>query len=114
MDLLCDALNAATGWDIDLQEAMIIGKRAVNLARAFNLRAGIGAELDVPSERYGSDLPDGPMAGKGIMPHWDRMLRNYYKLMGWDEKTGTPLPQTLKDLDLEPVVSQLWQEPSVN
>jgi aldehyde:ferredoxin oxidoreductase len=109
MDMLCDALNAATGWDVDVKEAVIIGKRAVNLARAFNLRAGISAELDAPSERYGSDLPDGPMAGKGIMPNWDKMLRNYYNLMGWDEKTGKPLPQTLKDLDLEPVVTQLWQ-----
>ena len=114
MDMLCDAVNAATGWDIDLSEAMVIGKRAVNLARAFNLRAGIGAELDAPSPRYGSDMPDGPMAGKGIMPHWDKMLRNYYNLMGWDEKTGTPLPQTLKELGLEPVVSQLWQETGVN
>jgi aldehyde:ferredoxin oxidoreductase len=108
LDLLCDALNAATGWNVDVNEAVEIGKRAVNLARAFNLRAGIGAELDAPSERYGSVLPDGPMEGKGIMPHWDKMLQNYYKLMGWDEKTGKPLPQTLKDLDLEPVVSQLW------
>jgi aldehyde:ferredoxin oxidoreductase len=43
------------------------------------------------------------------MPHWDKMLRNYYKLMGWDEKTGKPLPQTLKDLDLDFAVSMLGQ-----
>lgn len=108
VDMLCDAVNAATGWDIDVNEAVVIGKRAVNLARIFNLCAGIGAELDKPSERYGSALPDGPMQGKGIMPHWDDMIKNYYNLMGWDEKTGKPLPKTLKDLGLEPVVSQLW------
>ena len=47
------------------------------------------------------------MAGKGIMPHWDSMLKNYYRLMGWDENTGKPLPETLKSLGLESVISQL-------
>ncbi len=103
VDILCRAVNAATGWDLDLAEAMQIGRRAVNLARLYNLRAGISAELDAPSERYGSTLSDGPFAGKGIILHWDKMLRNYYKLMGWDEKTGKPLPETLKALDIEPV-----------
>ena len=109
LDLLCQAVNAATGWNINFEEAMKVGKRAVNLARAFNLRAGIGAELDRPSMRYGSTLSDGPAAGKGIMPHWDNMLRNYYNLMGWDEKKGKPLPETLSSLDLDFVIPQLWQ-----
>ena len=107
LDLLCDAVNAATGWSLDFHEAMRIGQRAVNLARVFNLRAGIGTELDAPSVRYGSTLTDGPAAGKGIMPHWDKMIRNYYKLMGWDQKTGKPLPETLKNLDLDFVIPQL-------
>lgn len=107
LDVLCDAVNAATGWNMDVDEAMTVGRRAVNLAKVFNLAAGISADLDAPSPRYGSTLTDGPQAGKGILPHWDKMLRNYYQLMGWDEKTGTPLPQTLKDLDLEFVVPRL-------
>ena len=106
-NILVKAVDAATGWDMDLQEAMQVGKRAVNLARVFNLRAGIGAELDRPSPRYGSTPPDGVMAGKGFMPHWDNMLENYYRLMGWDENTGKPLPETLKALGLESVISQL-------
>jgi len=108
VDLLCNAVNAATGWDMNVDAAIVIGKRAVNLARAFNLRAGIGAELDAPSARYGSTPTDGRAAGKGIMPHWNKMLRNYYTLMGWDLNTGKPLPQTLKDLDLDFVIPQLY------
>jgi len=108
IDLLVEAVNAATGWNMDVDEAMAVGRRAVNLARAFNLRHGISAELDLPSDRYGSALPDGPHAGKSIMPHWDKMVRNYYNLMGWDEKTGKPLPETLKKLGLEFVIPQLW------
>jgi aldehyde:ferredoxin oxidoreductase len=107
LDLLCNAENAATGWDIDFNEAMVVGRRAVNLARVFNLCAGIGAEFDAPSVRYGSTPTDGPAAGKSIMPHWNNMVYNYYKLMGWDEKTGKPLPQTLKELGLDFVIPHL-------
>jgi aldehyde:ferredoxin oxidoreductase len=109
LDLLCEAVNAATGWDMDINEAMAVGKRGVNLARVFNLRHGISAELDRPSERYGSALHDGPHAGKSIMPYWDKMVRNYYKLMGWDEETSRPLPDTLKNLGLDFAIPQLWR-----
>ena len=100
--LLCQAVNMATGWNLDFEEAMVIGKRAVNLARVFNLRHGISAKLDAPSTRYGSTPLDGIAAGRGIMPHWNKMLHNYYKLMGWDEN-GQPLPETLRSLGLEDI-----------
>jgi aldehyde:ferredoxin oxidoreductase len=109
LDMICQAFNAATGQNIDYKEALRIGKRAVNLARAFNIRHGISPELDAPSPRYGSTPIDGPSAGRGIMPHWDKMLRNYYNHMGWDENTGIPLPETLKNLDLDFVIPQLKQ-----
>ncbi len=107
LDLLCLAVNGATGWDMDFEEAMLVGKRAVNLARAFNLRHGILADLDRPSMRYGSTPLDGIAASRGILPHWDKMLQNYYHHMGWNEQ-GTPLPETLKNLGLNSVISDLW------
>jgi aldehyde:ferredoxin oxidoreductase len=107
-ELLCEAVNAATGWDMDFEEAMTIGKRAINMARAYNIRCGMGAELDTPSERYGSVLPDGQYAGRDVKPHWDGMLRNYYRHMGWDEKTSKPLPETLKNLGLDFIIPHLW------
>ena len=110
LDLICRAINASTGWDMDFREAMTVGRRAANLARAFNLRAGIGAELDAPSMRYGSTPLDGPLAGRGIMPHWDKMVRNYYEKMGWDASTGVPLPDTLRNLGLAEVVPHLWPQ----
>ena len=86
--LLAEAVSAATGWDLTVEEGKRIGLRAVNLIKAFNIRAGIGLELDRPSKRYGSTPADGPTAGVSIMPHWDAMLRNYYGLMGWNVETG--------------------------
>ena len=99
MELLCKAVNAATGWNMDVDEAMTVGRRAVNMARMFNINHGVSPQLDRPSSRYGSTPSDGIAAGKGILEHWEDMLRNYYNLMGWDEH-GRPLPETLKALGL--------------
>ena len=101
MVLLAEAVSAVTGWDFTPEEAKSVGLRAVNLMRAFNIRGGIMKELDYPSTRYGSTHTDGPWKGIGIMPHWEEMLENYYRLMGWDVETGKPLPETLKKLGLD-------------
>jgi len=37
---LVDMLNAATGWDVDLEEMTTIGKRIFNLKRALNIKLG--------------------------------------------------------------------------
>ncbi|MFC1982236.1 aldehyde ferredoxin oxidoreductase C-terminal domain-containing protein [Chloroflexota bacterium] len=106
LNLLCQAVNAVTGWSLTVEEAMISVRRCVNLLRVFNIRNGIGGELDAPSVRYGSTPIDGPLAGRGIMPHWNKMIQDYYRLMGWDEK-GTPLPETLRSLGLEDIIPNL-------
>jgi aldehyde:ferredoxin oxidoreductase len=107
LDLMCEAINAATGWSMNMEDAMNVGRRAVNIARVFNLRNGINPELDRPSTRYGSTPEDGVAEGKSIMAHWDEMLRNYYNLMGWDQETGIPLPETLAGLGLDFLIPHL-------
>jgi len=102
--LTIDALNAVTGWNVDKDEAMDVGLRVVNQLRVFNFRHGLSRELEVPSARYGSTPTDGPLAGVSIMPHWDFMLNNYYRLMGWDPESGKPLPETLKKLGLDHLI----------
>jgi aldehyde:ferredoxin oxidoreductase len=42
------------------------------------------------------------------MPHWEKMLENYYKLMGWDTKSSKPQKETLKNLGLEHVIKDIW------
>ena len=105
---LCKALNAATGWDFTPEESMKVGRRAVNLLKAFNIRHGIGEELDIPSPRYGSPAVDGPVKGMDILSDWDQIRRDYYEQMGWDRQTSKPLPDTLKRLGLEYVITDIW------
>jgi len=104
---LCQAVNKATGWDLTFSDCMKVGRRSVNMMRLFNLRSGIRSELDAPSARYSSTPVDGPVEGKSIQPHFEYMKRKYYSLMGWDEKSGIPLAETLTELGLEHIVSDL-------
>ena len=108
LELEAEAVTAATGWDFTAEEAKAVGLRVVNLMKAFNLRSGITRELDYPSTRYGSTHVDGPWKGLSIMPHWEAMLENYYRLMGWDVATGKPLPKTLRKLCIEHVIQDIW------
>jgi aldehyde:ferredoxin oxidoreductase len=102
-----DALNAVTGWDIDIWEAMDVGRRIVNQLRVFNLRHGLTKDIEAPSVRYGSSPVDGPAQGKYIMPHWESLRRNYYQQMGWNAETGRPLPETLERLGLAHLIPDL-------
>jgi aldehyde:ferredoxin oxidoreductase len=104
LKLLCEAVNAATGWDFSALEAMDVGKRIVNLLRCFNIRHGHTAAMDAPSPRYGSAPADGPSKGISIIPQWDELRSKYYEGMGWDKETGKPLPGTLKRYGLEYVI----------
>jgi len=100
-------LSAVTGWDFSWNEGIHVGKRIVHLLRAFNTRHGIiGREVDRPSPRYGSTPDAGPGEGKSLQKVWDKMLDKYYKGMGWDS-SGKPLPQTLKEYNLDYVAKDL-------
>jgi aldehyde:ferredoxin oxidoreductase len=96
-----EAINAATGWNMSLEEVMKVGRRVVNMMRLYNLKVGLTPDKETPSARYCSQSVDGPNKDKPITPHWEKMLDNYYQLMGWDRKTGRPLPETIKELALE-------------
>jgi len=107
LQIITDTLNAITGWDFDIGEAMEVGHRIVNQLRVFNFRHGLTKEIEAPSVRYGSSPVDGPAQGKSIMPHWEALRRNYYEHMGWDPETGKPLPETLKKLGLAHLIPDL-------
>jgi len=107
LPLLAEALSAATGWDFSFDEALKVGRRAVNLMRVYNVKAGYTPDLEKPSDRYCSTPTDGPLKGTSIRPYFQDMVSNYYKLMGWDQKTGLPLPETLANLGLEHIIEDL-------
>lgn len=108
IERMVEMINAATGWEFTKEEAELHGQRIANLMRVFNLRHGIGTDVERPSVRYGSTPTDGPAEGKGIMPHWEYLLDNYYKVIGWDRASGRPLRETLKTVGLEEIIPDIW------
>jgi aldehyde:ferredoxin oxidoreductase len=105
--LQLECFNAVTGWNWKLEDAFTVGRRITNLLRVFNFRHGAKIEDERPSKRYGSIPVDGPAKGRNIMEKWPQMVENYYRLMGWDPKTGKPLPETLEKLGLKEIIKDL-------
>ena len=105
---LLDAFEAVTGRRLGIDEALTIGERILNLERCFNIRNGLTPEHDDVSERLLTEPSDGPARGIGSRPHMKRMVEEYYQLMGWDAKTGKPLPDTLRRLGLENEIEDIW------
>ena len=99
--LVVRAYNAITNAGVSLTDMLTIGKRIVNILRLFNLRNGLTPEMEVPSPRYGSAPVDGPVEGRRILDDWELIREIYYRNMGWDPKTGVPLPETLEALRLK-------------
>jgi aldehyde:ferredoxin oxidoreductase len=100
------ALTAVTGVRYTERELRLIGERIFTLERAFNIREGITVEDDKLPERFTTEpAPAGPC--KGHVVELDYMLRQYYKLRGWDPKTGWVPRKLLVKLGLEDVANQL-------
>ncbi|MGH2470483.1 MAG: aldehyde ferredoxin oxidoreductase C-terminal domain-containing protein, partial [Chloroflexota bacterium] len=106
-------VNAITGWDMDLDELLNVGRRIGNLLRAFNLRCGIGPAQEFPSPRYGGVPVDGPAQGVDAGPVWEQMRDVYYARQQWDRATGRPLASRLLELGLPDVARDLWGEEAV-
>jgi aldehyde:ferredoxin oxidoreductase len=95
------SINAATGWNMTLEEALKIGERATNMARVFNIREGFSRKDDTLPERIFQGLQNGPL--KGIpypREEFTHALTVLYNLKGWDSETGRPSRVRLEALSL--------------
>jgi aldehyde:ferredoxin oxidoreductase len=95
------SLNAATGWNLSIDDALLIGERATNMARLFNLREGFSRADDTLPERIFQGLENGPLKGIGLpREDFEQALTTLYTLKGWDPQTGVPTPERLQSLGL--------------
>jgi aldehyde:ferredoxin oxidoreductase len=104
-----DLISSVTGWEFSIEDFKKTGERIVNLSRAFNMRDGFSrADDNLPKRLVEEPMPDGPAKGH-VVEQLDTMLDNYYEARGWDNKTGKPSPEKLKDLGLDFVIQDLWK-----
>jgi aldehyde:ferredoxin oxidoreductase len=106
---LVEFLNAATGWDMDITEALQTGARIQTLRQAFNLREGIqSSDVKLPPRMVGTPpKSEGPLAGVSI--DIETLASEYRKAMGWNPETGDPTDDTLKRLGLIPLFQDYWK-----
>lgn len=81
-------------------ELQRIAERQVTLKRLFNVREGISRKDDkLPSRFTDEPMPEGP--GKGQRVNLEPMLKDYYRLRGWDMENGLPTKETIRMLSLQ-------------
>ena len=95
-----DYLNAAAGWTHNGDHYMEIGERIQTLRQLFNIIQGYDpAAVVLPKRMEGNPpLADGPL--KGVKLRNREQISLHWKAFGWDEKTGSPLPETLEKLGI--------------
>ncbi len=103
-------IAGATGWPFDVEAFRTSGERIYNLQRAFCVREGIDRSKDLlPARLMEEPLPDGAAAGMVIeRDALEAMKDAYYDLRGWDQATGIPTPQKLRDLGLDELIADMW------
>jgi aldehyde:ferredoxin oxidoreductase len=93
------ALNGVTGWGLEADDLMVLGKRLVTLKRMLNLRRGVTRVDDGLPRLLLEPLEDG--GTEGTVPDLTVLLTGAYAEYGWDAQTGIPTPETLEELELD-------------
>ncbi|MFW9812863.1 MAG: aldehyde ferredoxin oxidoreductase family protein [Candidatus Thorarchaeota archaeon] len=97
VDVYAEIISAGTGIELTGRDLLQLGSRIYNLERLFNIREGITGKDDTLPPRFFKPLPEGNSRNRIV--HLDEMLKEYYKLRGWD-KDGKPTKDTLKKLGI--------------
>jgi aldehyde:ferredoxin oxidoreductase len=92
---LKDLIKALTGWDMSVDEFLEIGLRIQTLRQAFTLREGISI--------INNKLPD-----RAFDTDYLADYKGYCNKMGWNPENAYPLEDTLKKLNLEFVIKDLY------
>ena len=92
--------SVLTGWNVTAGELALAGERIVNLERLFNLGQGSTREDDDLPDHFTEDPVSDPGPTQGMTVDIQRMVRDFYAAMGWDED-GRPTPEKLAELGLE-------------
>ena len=92
------AIKAVTGFKTTIGSFIKTGERGYNLERIINLRQGLKGSDDTLPKRLTSELQRAEDPDSKVK--LARMLKEYYKIRGWDEQ-GVPTKRQLKKLGLE-------------
>jgi aldehyde:ferredoxin oxidoreductase len=106
---MADLLAATTGWAVTVDDIQAIGRRRLNLMRAFNAREGLTRDQDtLPKKLFKKALKGG--RSEGIVLDEAELAAGmdmYFLQAGWDMATGTPTRATLEETGLAWVADEM-------
>lgn len=97
-ETVVNLINAACGFDWNIEDLMLTGERGWNLKRLINMRLGLTRADDRLPKAFLTPFLDDP---DGFIPNFQAMLEAYYLARGWDSITGFPKQEKLIQLGLE-------------
>ena len=91
-EIMAELLTMVTGAVWTVEDMGKVGRRVINIGRAFNQREGFNRAHDTVPKRVIKDaLKSGPAAGQSIPQEaFEDMLDQYYEVMGWDKNGIMP------------------------
>ncbi|MHA2400987.1 MAG: aldehyde ferredoxin oxidoreductase C-terminal domain-containing protein, partial [Promethearchaeota archaeon] len=92
---LLEMIKGAVGWDLTIDELLKIGARIQTLRQAFTLREGI-------------DIINNKLPERAVGIDYLEDYKGLCKKIGWNPENAYPLEQTLKDLNLDFVIKDLY------
>jgi aldehyde:ferredoxin oxidoreductase len=96
--------NLATGKDLSESQFVEVGERIVTLGKVFNVKhTNFGPKDDYPPDRFFEEEATGTKTALDRIK-WEKMLQEYYVYHGWDEETGIPKNEKLRQLDLNELI----------
>jgi aldehyde:ferredoxin oxidoreductase len=112
LDDLPPLIEAATGVPFTVEDLEQCADRNRIIQRSFNHSLGLDRKDDYPPEHTFEHPLTANLGGQEIKMVLDKqkygeVLTEFYKLSGYDEKTGIPTRETLERLDLEFVAKDL-------
>ena len=99
-EAIAEMISGVTGFEFSPGDIYTVGERIGCVERAFNVREGLKPELDtLPGRLLKETHIQGPNTGQSI--DLDLLKKEFYIECGWDEITGFPRKEKLKDLGLD-------------
>lgn len=98
---MVDAVKNITGWEVDIDELILVGERRLNLLRTFNARDEVGRDGDRLPKKMFQALVGGESDGIALTQDEIEQAKDwYYEEAGWDVASGMPTRSKLEALEL--------------
>lgn len=93
---------AVTGWSVDVQEVVVLGRLRLAALCAYTRREGVGADQDtLPLRFFERPVDAGRLRGSRLEAgRFEEARRLLYAELGWDPGTGYPHPDLVAEVAL--------------